>query len=305
MMLRKWVVAFAAIIALGLGASAQANEPPFNRIGILLDASGSYRERQADAVEKANLLLSGLAERRSKRWVKPDEIVIISMDASPEVIWRGSPQKLAETDRSEWIARFHGRADYAACTDVARGLNLAADELNAGPVPTARYLFVFSDLIAEPPTRGVSVCAAPRAVPERDVNWDALKPVSIAAFWLPADQKMVWDATMKTHGLTTYRLFSISESAVNRIDLPEPAKHDATPAEKQQSRDTLWSWLGTIGSLLVYLLLLIVIVPLLAGVVLYLRRRRPQAAAPAATPVNRPGVAVRGPVAPLRVPPRS
>lgn len=109
---------------------------------------------------------------------------------------------------------------------------------------------------------------------------------------------------MKAHGLTAYRLFSVSESAVNRIDLPEPARHDPTPEEKQQSRQVLISWVSTIGSTLFYLAMTIVVLASLTGLALYLRRERRRTTRPSPSPNNRPGVAVRGPVAPLRIPPR-
>lgn len=307
MMLSMRSIAVTATLTLGLAIvqPAEARDRPFNRIAIMVDASGSYQERQAEAIEKANILLGGMAERRVKRWDKPDEIIIISLDAAPEVIWRGTPEKLAETDRNEWVARFKGRADYAACTDVARGLNLAAQELNAGtPLPTNRFLFAFSDLVDEQPVQGVSKCAAPRSVPEQDIAWEELKPLRIAVFWLPANQKMAWDGAMKGHGLNAYRLFSISESAVNRIDLPEPAKREVTPEQKQQSRDVLLGWAGTIGSMLLYLTIGIIAVALLIGLALYGRRGRRPPPRPTPPATGRAGVAVRGPVPPLRIPPR-
>lgn len=284
------------------GAAQAAYVDPFNRVAIVIDASGSYRARQAEAVAKASGLLAGLAAQKHKRWDRADEVIIISLDASPEVIWQGSPADLAAVARDEWVSRFKGRSDYAGCTDVAAGLNLAAQRLNAGPVPTNRYLFVFSDLIDERPTSGVSSCAAPRPVPGEDIAWEALKPVSISAFWLPADQKMAWDAAFKAHGDFTYRLHSISESAVNAIDVPEPAVHKTTDAERAQSR----ALLKTAGKKLGIGLAAVLGALMLGGVglPLFARRRRTAPARPAVTAAARGGV-VRGPVARMRIPPQA
>ncbi len=299
----KTSTAAAVALVLAMSASAQAAETPFNRVVVMVDASGSYKARQAEAVAKAAVLLQGLAERKHKRWEKADEILIISLDAAPEVIWRGTPAELAATDRNEWIARFRGRSDYAACTDVAAGLNLAARELNAAPAATARYLFAFSDLLDERPVQGVSTCAPPRATPGDDVAWDMLEQIKIAAFWLPANQKMAWDAAMKAHGLTSYRLLSTSESGVNRIDIPEPAKHEVTDEERAHSRGVLAGAAKSIGLFLASLVGLIALCA--AGLAFVARRRRPRRSPIASTMVGPRGVPVRGPVAPMRIPPQA
>lgn len=297
-----------ALLALPLGACAAApaaaRDAPFNRIAIIVDASGSYHERQAEAVEKAGELVRGVAERKSARWVTPDEILIISLDAAPEVIWRGTQRQLAATDHDEWIRLFGGRTDYAGCTDVARALNLAARELNAGPpAPTNRYLVAFSDLIDEPPTRGVSGCAPQRAVPDREIAWNGLQPLtSIAVFWMPPDQKMAWDAAMRDHGLNNYRLFSVSESGVNRIDPPDQAKHVPTAEERAMSQQTLLGWAK--GALWALAALCLALALFALSFAFFRRRRRLRPGRPAPTPGARRGTAVSGPVAPLQLPPR-
>lgn len=294
--------AMATVLALAAPAHA-AYVDPFNRVTILIDASGSYRNRQAEAVSKTAGLLKGLAEQEHKRWEKADEVIIISLDAAPEVIWRGAPAALAAVDRDEWVARFKGRSDYAACTDVAAGLNLAAKELNAGGAATNRYLFVFSDLLDERPIRGVSACAAPRATPGDDVDWEALKPLSISVFWLPVNQKMAWDAALKAHGHTTYRLHSISESAVNAIDIPKPAVHEVTETERAHSRALLAAAANKLGVGLAAVIAALVVGAGLAFVIA--RRRRPQGPRRATSLAAGRGVTVRGPVAPMRVPPQA
>lgn len=298
----KTFIATAPALALVLATAtpSQAADRPFNRVAIVIDASGSYRARQGEAVAKASSLLAGLAEQKHKRWEKADEILIISLDAAPEVIWRGTPAELSATDRNEWIARFRGRSDYAACTDVAAGLNLAARELNAAPAATARYLFAFSDLVDERPVRGVSSCAPPRPTPGDDVAWDMLEQIKIAAFWLPANQKMAWDAEMKAHGLTSYRLLSTSESGVTQIDIPEPAKREVTDEERAQSRGVLTAAAKSVGLLLASLAGLIMIGA--AGLAFLARRRRSGRSPRASTTTSPRGVPVRGPVAPMRIP---
>lgn len=299
----KTSTATAWALILAMSASANAAETPFNRVAVMVDASGSYKARQPEAVAKAALLLDGLAERKRKRWEKADEILIISLDAAPEVIWRGTPAELAATDRNEWIARFRGRSDYAGCTDVTAGLNLAATELNAAPTATVRYLFAFSDLLDERPVQGASTCAPPRATPGDDLAWDTLEQIKIAAFWLPANQKMAWDAAMKAHGLTSYRLLSTSESGVNRIDIPEPAKHEVTDEERAHSRGVLAGAAKSFGLLIVSLVVLIALCA--AGLAFVARRRRRLRSPIAATMTGPRSVTVRGPVAPMRIPPQA
>lgn len=284
------------------GTAQAAYVDPFNRFVILIDASGSYKARQAEAVAKASGLLAGLAAQKHKRWDRADEVLILSLDASPEVIWQGSPADLDAVGRDEWVSRFKGRSDYAGCTDVAAGLNLAAQKLNAGPVPTNRYLFVFSDLIDERPTSGVSSCASPRPVPGEDIDWSALKPISISAFWLPAEQKMAWDTAFKSHGEFTYRLHSISESAVNAIDVPEPAVHKTTDAERAQSRALLKTAGKNLGIGVAAVLGAMVLGVL--GLAFFARRQQPRSVR-AATPILARGVVVRGPVARMRIPPQA
>lgn len=294
--------ALALALALASATPSQAADRPFNRVAIMIDASGSYRARQGEAVARASALLAGLAEQRHERWERADEILIISLDAAPEVIWRGTPAELSATDRNEWIVRFRGRSDYAACTDVAAGLNLAARELNAAPAATAQYLFAFSDLIDERPVQGVSTCAPPRATPGDDVAWGMLTQIRIAAFWLPVDQKMAWDAEMRAHGLTSYRLLSTSESGVNRIDIPEPARHEVTDEERAQSRSVLTAAAKSVGLFLASLVGLVVLGA--AGLAFLASRRRARRALSASTVARPHGVPVQGPVAPMRIPPK-
>jgi hypothetical protein len=301
---RKFLIAGLALVAATMAVSAPsvAESAPFNRVVIVVDASGSYKARQPDAIAKAGELLAGLSERKQKRWDRPDEVLIVSLDAAPEVIWKGTPAELAAANRADWIARFRGRSDFAKCTDVAAALNLAADELHKAPAATAQYLYVFSDLVDERPLDGPSACAAPRQTPGDDVAWDRLEAIRIAAFWLPASQKMAWDEAMKSHGLTSYRLLSTSESGVNRIEIPEPAKREVTSAERQQGRDTLVGVAQLAGTIAVAGLGLVLLAALASSAIA--RRRRPTSPRAPASGGSR-SIAVRGPVAPMRIPPKS
>lgn len=276
---------------------------PFNRVVVLLDASGSYQRRQNDAIMKTERLLDGMSGHRAKRWEQADEIKIISLDAIPEVIWEGTPEELSKIDKGDWAKRFKARQDYASCTDVIAGLELAATLLEAsnkaGGTPTEKYLFAFSDFIHEPPTESPTKCQAPKqpSVPGKDFAWDRFADVKLAVFWMPPAQKMAWDRVMKAQGLTGYRLFTTAESAVAKLDIPDTAKRKVTAAERQEGRQTLSNVFSAMFGIAGAGLVLIALSGVGVALVMMMRRRRQSVGAPALV-----GRATAGPIAPMRMP---
>lgn len=284
--------AFIAFVALFIGTPQAANaaDEPHNEIVIIVDASGSYRARQVEAINKAGILLRGIAERRRRRWEAADRITVVSLDASPEIIWSGPANGLSAEARAVWEARFRGRSDYAACTDVAAALRVAASQLNMAPPSSERWLFIFSDLKHEPPTTGVSGCRAPVSVPADGVPWSDLRNVQISAFWMPVVQKASWREAFAAHGVEHARLFSESESAVNDISVPDRVVRESTPEEKAANRENLSSWFSwAIGWLVRIALALGVGAVILVAVAL--RRRSRRQPAPASRPAERPASA--------------
>lgn len=289
-----------AILVLGnSGAQAAAARiKPFNRIVVLLDASGSYQHRKDEALEKAGKLLDGLATHKAKRWEQADEIKIVSLDAIPETIWEGTPAQLARMEKANWADRFKARQDYAKCTDVVASLELAASLFEVEPVPTEKYLFVFSDLVHEPPVGVPTKCQTPKlpSVPDKDFAWGRLADVKMAVFWMPPAQKMAWDRAMKSQGLTSYRLYTNAESGIARIDIPEPAKRKVTDSERQEGRETLGSLLNGMLLFAGVVLVLLVAAGLGFAITAMIRNRRHVAPGANASRI------VRGPVAPMRIP---
>lgn len=245
----------ATMIFLGAGqdpvaASEPDNFDAFNRVVVVIDASGSYQGRQANAVAKVDSMLSNMAQRRAKRWERDDEVVIVSLDAIPEVIWRGTAHDLKGAPPAVWQRRFRARSDYSKCTDVAGGFQLAARLLNQTPMPTQKYLFVFSDLINEPPTTSPGRCQPPErpSLPPQNIPWDQLADVSIAVFWMPPEQKFAWSKAMAGLGMgENVALYTASESGEVTLPPPPPAERKVTEAERQENQNRFWAWLQAIG----------------------------------------------------------
>jgi hypothetical protein len=282
---------------------AEKRSKPFNRIVVLLDASGSFKHRQNEAIAKTEKLLEGLSTHNAKRWEQADEIKIISLDAIPETIWEGTPEQFAKTDKTEWTTRFKARSDYEKCTDAIAGLELALtlleSETKAGEKPTEKYLFAFTDFIHEPPVETPTKCQAPKkpSVPGDDFAWDRLADVKIAVFWMPPVQKMAWDRAMKDQGLTAYRLYTTTESAVVKLNIPEPAKRKVSETERQQGRETLAGLGDGVKFIMGSVFVVFLFIGLGIGITVFIRTssRRSPVLKPAARVVN-------GPVAPMRIP---
>src|SRR5687767_8625254 len=125
-------VLLALTLSLPLVGCASGDKRPdsLNEVVILLDSSGSYKKRQAEAIARASSLLDSIAETKVRRWDQAtDKITIIAVDAVPEVIWTGSVRELKAMKQSDWAERFKARSDYEQCTDVEAAFKLATTHL--------------------------------------------------------------------------------------------------------------------------------------------------------------------------------
>lgn len=104
------VAAIAASTLMAPGMASAAAPQPVNKIVVMVDASGSYRARQAEAVARAVDLLARVAETKLRRWdAGADQIAVVSLDALPEVLWQGTLRDLKAVGAEQWKARFQGR----------------------------------------------------------------------------------------------------------------------------------------------------------------------------------------------------
>lgn len=270
------------LTALQVGCAAEVQRDPVNHVVVVIDGSGSYRTRQEEAVARASQLLDEMTQKRLHRWDKgSDHITVISLDAIPEVLWEGSGLALKEMDTNVWRAHFAARTDYANCTDVTAAFHLAARYLEGDPRYVHKYLFVFSDLLNEPPTSSISKCARAGGRPDADFPWTALHDVSTAVFWMPPNQKLEWRRAATEHGVgDNLALYTTSESGQVEIAPPPTPKLERSEAEvaadKERVVRTGMSVLTVVGIGFVVTMVLVIGGALLAG-----RRRR-------RLPANRP-----------------
>jgi hypothetical protein len=290
------------LVLAGRTASAEINQAR-NEIVIVVDATDSFRSRQTEAVERTVALLDGIASRELRRWEdNKDRVVIISLDALPEVVWSGSLGDLKAAASTSWAERFRARADYAKCTDVGAAFNLATRYLEGDPREVSRYLFAFSDLIDEPPTTSIRQCRPARvpSPPPEDFPWEKLQGVAVNIFWVPADQKLLWSRAAEQHGLKdSLALFTTSESAVVPVVPPKPAQLAPEVVEEQrkemsqQVKEFGGKIIKKAGAVLASIFLLLSLAILAA---LLLSRRRSSHQRPAPAQVGR---RITGPVPPL------
>lgn len=269
-------IALAALLSVvGLVSShADAREKPFNRIVIGVDASGSYKGRQAEALEKAKALLKDLSNRRVRRWEYADEVILVSLDAMPEVIWRGDTKALQQADETVWLSQFRGRSDYTKCTDVAAFFALAAELFAAAPLPTERYLVVFSDLLAEPPLNSPAQCQRPVPAAElaQAIPWEALAEVSTTVFWVPVTQKLAWSRIVQERGLgAKFQLYTESESTGKPLTAPNPAKRKRSEAQQAETRTAATSFL--LGFVVLVGTMVVLVAGALVAMAMMARRR--------------------------------
>lgn len=279
------------LLALCLAASlslpeARAAQAGALKVVVVVDGSASFRSHVNEAVEKAVALLGSMSQKQTHRWQKgAEEIYVVSLDAMPEVVWTGGLAALKSAGADSWTRRFKARSDYAGCTDVGAAFALAAKLLAAESSLEARYLFVFSDLIDEPPTTSLRTCAPPGGIPE-NLPWEALAQISTAVFWLPPDQKLLWRRAASENGLgDNIALYTTSESGAVEVPAPVKPTKTHTDEERKAMRGKTVDTVNAVGSWLLRAFLYIGIgfVLLLAIVFAIGRQRR---TAPARVPAR-------------------
>ncbi|MDO9632977.1 MAG: hypothetical protein Q7I92_13850 [Humidesulfovibrio sp.] len=258
------------------------------KVLVEVDAAGSYKSRQAEALERASALLEAMAARNTRRFDSGKEVIsIVALDAMPEVIWQGT-RKALKADRSSWHDKFRSRGQLAACTDVTAGFRLAAQLLEGDPRYTAKYVVAFTDMIHEPPLGSLSACAKARPEPGPDFPWQELRGASITILWAPGSQKLVWTRAAKANGMEEIlKIYTEGESAL--ADLPDPRLPEVqlTEAERLARQNEMREMLKTGGRLFGWGAATVVAsalcLGLLAVLVRWWRSRRPPA-----TSVGRP-----------------
>lgn len=265
-------------VLFGGSAIAASRADSSNRVVIMIDGSGSYKSRQGDAVTRSIKLLDAMAQAKLHRWEPvSDQITIISLDAVPEVLWRGTLKELKTLDRTAWTARFQARRDYASCTDVGTAFKLATQHLKGDSRSVAKYLFAFTDLINEPPTTSIRSCRKPLSpsIPPGDFPWNDLTDVSVSVFWVPAEQKLAWSRLVEEHGLgTTFALYSLSESSEVNVAAPARAKVELTDAERKAEKERYIGFGSSLLTVMGSILLLVLLLPVIAVVTSRFRRSR-------------------------------
>jgi hypothetical protein len=269
-------------------SSAAVIQDPVNKIVLVLDSSGSFKNRQAEAVKRSVQLLEALSATKLKRWeTETDQVAIVALDSMPEVIWNGTGKELKEADGQQWAARFAARKNMSGCTDLTKAVTLALAHLDGDPRFVSKYLIVFSDLIHEPPTSSLKTCAKCQYAPPAGFPWDALEGISVSVFGLPDEQKFTWSKAVEQHGLShSFAMFTTEQSSVEKIAPPprplEKVSEAQETAERQEFKQDAFAWLKftaiIAGALIGLPVLLLVIRNLIAS-------RRPQRRAqPTAVP---------------------
>jgi len=302
MVQRALVSAFALVLLFPQFVAAQGAAPePSNRIVVIIDGSGSYKKRIAEAVERVAKLLETMAQTKVHRWeTSADRVVLISLDAMPTVLWQGTFAELKSLDRSAWTKRFQARTDYASCTDVGEAVQLAVKSLDGDSRYVGKYLWIFSDLIDEPPTTSVSKCRPPRlpSLPAEGFPWESLIDVSVSVFWVPANQALAWKRLVGEHGLEdSFRLYTDSESAAAEIAPPPRRTITMTEAEAATARQELSDSLASGGRWVLKLAVVALLGVSAFGAMLFLVARRATRARPTPPRIASPrpgGQAPRG-----------
>jgi len=284
------VIRALTLLSVLLLAGCETEKPapkPGNYVIVMIDRSLSFRSRQHDAIDRTVKYLDQIAGRKLGRWEgKRDKVTVISLDAIPAVLWEGNLQDLKSLSAADWEQRFAARNDYQECTDVTGAFSLAADRFaSADAEATSKYLLAFTDLVHEPPMKSATVCARPHREPTEDFPWASLEDVSVNIFWLPINQKLIWQRNVKEKGLANhFALYSDSESGAVNIAPPPPAKRTMTEGERAELAGHYRSIFQNVGLILLALVGLLVFG--FIGMILF-ARRTPRGAVPA-MPIRRP-----------------
>jgi hypothetical protein len=240
-MMRKVLGILLLVTSITTPAFAE-REKPFNRVVVIIDSSGTFKNHQP-AIEKVRKLLEEMAKRKERRYEVSDDIYIISLDARPEVIWAGKRNHLGQLTKERLSELFRDRMRYIHCTDIATAFNLAVHKLNREPIPSDKWLFVFSDLIDEPEVSS-GKCKAPviPSLPSEKIRWDRLTDTSIGVFWAPDPQIMAWEDALADKRLS---IKFYNEAEALNVNLPPPpkAQREMTEEEKAEAKERISGWL--------------------------------------------------------------
>lgn len=228
------------------------SQKPFNRIVVIIDSSGSFKEQQYEAIEKTRKLLEEIAKRRERRYEASDEIYIISLDARPEVIWAGKRTQLEQLTKEKLDELSKKRKKYNQKTYISYAFNLAGYKLNREPIPTDKWLFIFSDLINDPP--GSDHKPKIPSPPPEDIMWDKLTDVKMAAFWVPDQQIMAWENSLADKKISI-KFYDEAESLNIKLSPPTKARKEMTEEERKKARERIVRWIRQCKSIGIKLLL--------------------------------------------------
>lgn len=229
------------------GGVAAAAPKPCNKVAVIIDGSGSYKNRQPQAVARAVALLEEMARTKVRRWEKDDEITLISLDAMPDVIFKGSLQDLKATTADVWVNRFKARSDYVKHTDLVAAFSLASRRLEGDPRYVGKYILAFTDLIHDP-IQGPAPKKGKPAPPPEDFPFADLEDTSITVLWCPFAQKQAWLPVLQQYGLgESFQIYTTSESAEVKTTPPPKAKVKRPEGELAAKRQQVRSWFSVLG----------------------------------------------------------
>ena len=151
---------------------------------IIIDGSDSFKARQNEAINQSISLPEKMASREIHRWERSvDQVTLINLDAIPEILWAGSARELKAMEPDFWGERFESRTDYSKFTDVCGAFDLAIECLSdADPSHVRKYIFVFSDLIDQPPPDMDNRPSRANKLPTGEFPWTELKNISVCGF---------------------------------------------------------------------------------------------------------------------------
>lgn len=271
------------LLAQSIGKAQETPQAPdadkvFNKILILFDSSGSFEKYIPEATEKIQELVDKIASERVKTWEKRDFVELISIDAHPEVIWAGDTKQLKQQLVSVAIPKlFEKRKEYGECTDVEGAFNLAIEKIQTPPIAQANYIFVFSDLIHEPPdTSGRPVPPKHPSPPPEGINWQQLDAkTAISAFWVADEQIRAWkNALSSKHLQCKFAFFNPAESKNAPLVRPEKPVETST-GQVHSPIPAIGSLIGNALRLVGWIFVgLVVVFFLIAVLPLVINRRR-------------------------------
>lgn len=256
----KMIVAVVMVMAVAVmvqDSFAEQRVRPFNRIVVMLDASGSFKSRRMEAVQKASGLIEKISNTQSKRFEGKDEVIVISLDAIPETVWSGTKDELKSSSPKDWMQRFEARSDYQYCTDIENGFILASQEIHKQPHTTGLYLFAFTDLINEPPAGSATKCQPAKlpSLPSAEFPWNAFSDVETHVMWVPINQKQAWFEAVNAAGLgSRFHIHSESESNAVELNAPPKARHIMTEKEKEEGKAKIKRVARGIGRVALYVI---------------------------------------------------